>query len=92
MKNSKKKYINFLKGFCICIFQIRWLNEYHKKVLEEVGEKVLNAGGKTEAYEWVVKRTKEIPEDPSSSKASNSAHSFFMLVTLSVGFLFKNLI
>lgn len=37
---------------------------YHKRVLTEVGEDILQENGKTAAYEWVKARTAPIPEDP----------------------------
>lgn len=42
--------------------QRRWLNNYNKRIRNEVGPEMLNKY-KMEAYQWMEKRTRSIPED-----------------------------
>ena len=57
------------------LLQRRWLNAYHKKVQEEVAEKVLKPAGKTLAYDWVTARTKPIPDTPTYTSHAHKGSS-----------------
>lgn len=39
--------------------EIEWIDDYHKKVLDEVGPLVKNQD--SEAYDWLVEQTKALP-------------------------------
>ena len=41
------------------IFQVSWLNEYHEKCREVVGEELKNQN-KTEVLDWLMKETQPI--------------------------------
>ena len=71
-------------------FQRHWLNKYHKRCLEEVGENVLREAGKTDAYEWVKFRTYPIPETPVYTSAVGTSCLGFGTVMVTVVALFMN--
>ena len=60
-----------------------WLNRYHARCKQEIGEAILKTRGSTKAYEWLVARTAPIAEDPNYPTAGVAEIRFgFLLMVL----------
>ena len=67
-------------------FQRQWLNTYHKRCKLEVG-KLLLKRGKYRAYQWLLSRTKRIPDHPVYqyyTAEGNKTLPFYTTATLTV--------
>merc|ERR1712038_201145 len=63
----------------------RWLNEYNSRTLEKVGD-FLKAENEVDAYNWLLKRTKHIPDNP-DYPTSGGVKIQFLELSLTVTFL-----
>jgi Xaa-Pro aminopeptidase len=54
------------------MFQLLWLNNYHAKVREIIGEEMLRQG-LNDVYEWLVRKTEPILGNSASSQQMDVA-------------------
>ena len=57
--------------------QLQWLNDYHERCQQEIGEGILKPQGKTEAYDWLTTRTAKV-----TNGASKRQQSVLMMIII----------
>ncbi|KAK6644806.1 hypothetical protein RUM43_001079 [Polyplax serrata] len=61
--------------------EVDWLNEYHRRVMQEVGAE-LKRQSRMKGFYWLMEKTKEIPYDCSGGVRISSSSAVFACVTI----------